>query len=292
MSDGERRIAAAFDTARSEGRAALMPYVMGCFPDEPTASAVARAYADAGADLVEVGVPYSDPLADGPVIHAAATAALANGASFERSIAVCEAFGDGVPAIVMCYANMVQAMGARRFAGRLADAGAAGAIVPDLPLEEAGETRDALADEGLALAPLVAPTTPDDRRREICASARGFVYVVSLVGVTGERESLPSELEARAHRAELISARESRMNEPTARAADSASSASPTSRTSRLATITPSAMRPTSATCAGVEIPKPTATGTSASARAEATFASSSLGRLSRSPVTPTSETT
>jgi tryptophan synthase alpha chain len=196
LSDGERRIAAAFDTARSEGRAALMPYVMGCFPDEPTASAVARAYADAGADLVEVGVPYSDPLADGPVIHAAATAALANGASFERSIAVCEAFGDGVPAIVMCYANMVQAMGTRRFASRLADAGAAGAIVPDLPLEEAGETRDALADEGLALAPLLAPTTPDDRRREICASARGFVYVVSLVGVTGERESLPSELEA------------------------------------------------------------------------------------------------
>jgi tryptophan synthase alpha chain len=196
LSDGERRIAAAFDAARSEGRAALMPYVMGCFPDDRTASAVAHAYAEAGADMVEVGVPFSDPLADGPVIHAAATRALADGASFERSIALCDALGDGVPSIVMCYANMVQAMGAKRFAGRLADAGAAGAIVPDLPLEEAGETRDALAEQGLALAPLVAPTTPDARRREICASARGFVYVVSLVGVTGERESLPAGLEA------------------------------------------------------------------------------------------------
>ena len=196
MSDGERRIAAAFDAARSDGRAALMPYVMGGFPDDRTAAAVAAAYAETGADLVEVGVPFSDPLADGPVIHDAATRALANGATFERSIAVCEALGDGIPAIVMCYANMVQAMGSKRFAVRLADAGAAGAIVPDLPLEEAGETRDALAAEGIALAPLVAPTTPDDRRREICASATGFVYVVSLVGVTGERDSLPAELEA------------------------------------------------------------------------------------------------
>ena len=184
MSDGERRIAAAFEAARSEGRAALMPYVMGCFPDEGTATAVAAAYAESGADLVEVGVPFSDPLADGPVIHAAATRALAGGATFERSLAVCEALGDGVPAIVMCYANVVQAMGPKRFAGRLAEAGAAGAIVPDLPLEEAAETREALADQGLALVPLVAPTTPADRRREICASARGFVYLVSLVGVT------------------------------------------------------------------------------------------------------------
>ena len=196
LPDGERRIAAAFESARAEGRAALMPYVMGCFPDEETAGAVASAYVEAGADLVEVGVPFSDPLADGPVIHAAATRALAGGATFERSLGVCAALGDGVPAVVMCYANMVQALGPRRFASRLSEAGAAGAIVPDLPLEEASETRDALGERGLALVPLVAPTTPDERRRRICASARGFVYVVSLVGVTGERERLPEGLAA------------------------------------------------------------------------------------------------
>jgi tryptophan synthase alpha chain len=194
LTDGERRIAAAFESARVEGRAALMPYVMGGFPDDATAHAVASAYVEAGADLVEVGVPFSDPLADGPVIHAAATRALAGGATFERSLDVCAALGDGVPAVVMCYANMVQALGPARFAGRIAEAGAAGAIVPDLPLEEAAGTREALGDRGLALVPLVAPTTPDERRRRICASARGFVYVVSLVGVTGERDRLPDEL--------------------------------------------------------------------------------------------------
>jgi len=194
LTDGERRIAAAFERARGEGRAALMPYVMGCFPDDATARAVAAAYVAAGADLVEVGVPFSDPLADGPVIHAAATRALAGGATFERSLDVCAALGDGVPAVIMCYANMVQVMGPGGFAERLSEAGAAGAIVPDLPLEEAGETREALGERGLAFVPLVAPTTPDERRRRICASAGGFVYVVSLVGVTGERDRLPGGL--------------------------------------------------------------------------------------------------
>jgi tryptophan synthase alpha chain len=197
---GIARLEAVFEAARSEGRAALMPYMMAGFPGGESALEIARAYADAGADVVEVGVPFSDPLADGPVIHAAATAAIEGGAGLDDALAACELLGEGVPSVAMCYANMVLALGPRRFAGRLASAGAAGAIVPDLPLEEAAEIRTALDDEGLALVPLVAPTTPPERRRRICEAARGFVYVVSLAGVTGERDQLPPEL------TELVSA--------------------------------------------------------------------------------------
>jgi tryptophan synthase alpha chain len=118
--------------------------------------------------------------------------------------------GDGIPCVVMCYANMVLALGPRRFAGRIAAAGAAGAIVPDLPLEESGELREALAEEGLALAPLLAPTTPPERRARICAVAGGFVYVVSDVGVTGERDELPASL------AELVGAVQSAASVPVA----------------------------------------------------------------------------
>jgi tryptophan synthase alpha chain len=193
-STGLARIEAAFAAARQESRAALMPYMMGCFPNRDSALDLARAYADAGADLVEVGVPFSDPLADGPVIHAAATRALAQGADLDAALEACAALGEGVPSVAMVYVNMALALGPRRFAGRLAAAGAAGAIVPDLPLEETGEIGAALEDEGLALIPLVAPTTPPERRRRICESARGFVYVVSVAGVTGERDELPPEL--------------------------------------------------------------------------------------------------
>ena len=197
---GTKRIAAAFSASRDEGRAALMPYMMGGFPDQETAGAVAAAYVDAGADLVELGVPFSDPLADGPVIHAAATAALAGGASLESVLETCAAASDSVPVVVMCYANVILARGLDEYAEMLTGAGAAGTIVPDLPIEEARELREALRARGIALVPLVAPTTPAERRARICASAEGFVYVVSVSGVTGERRELPREL------AELVSA--------------------------------------------------------------------------------------
>lgn len=209
-STGLARIEAAFAFARQEDRAALMPYMMGCFPDREGALEVARAYADAGADLVEVGIPFSDPLADGPVIHAAATEALAQGADLDQALEACKVLGEGVPSVVMCYANMVLALGPRRFAGRLAAAGAAGAIVPDLPLEESGEIGEALGAESLALIPLVAPTTPPERRRRICEAARGFVYVVSVAGVTGERDEIPDQL------AKLVQAVEADAAVPTA----------------------------------------------------------------------------
>src|SRR5215208_5715873 len=120
--DGAARIAAAFDSARSEGRAALMPYLMGGFPDQETATAVAGAYADAGADLIELGVPFSDPLADGPTIHSADTAALAAGATLESVLETCAAVGERIPVALMVYSNMVLATGPAVFAERAAEA--------------------------------------------------------------------------------------------------------------------------------------------------------------------------
>lgn len=192
--DGAARIAAAFESAGQDGRAALMPYLMGGFPDQGTATAVAAEYADAGADLIELGVPFSDPLADGPTIHAADTAALEAGATLESVLETCAAAGERIPVALMCYSNMILARGVGEFATLAAEARASGVIVPDLPLEEQSEIAEALGEHGLALIPLVAPTTPPERRARICAAARGFVYLVSTKGVTGERDELPPEL--------------------------------------------------------------------------------------------------
>jgi len=192
---GVDRIAAAFAAAEGEGRAALMPYLMGGFPDQATAEAVIDAYADTGADLIELGVPYSDPLADGPVIHAAATEALRAGASFPGVMALCERVADRVPVLPMVYANVVLTLGPDRFAAALENAGAAGAIVPDLPPGEDDAVAAALTERGLAPIGFATPTTAPDRLRRIAAGAVGFTYVVSLAGVTGERDSLPPGLE-------------------------------------------------------------------------------------------------
>jgi tryptophan synthase alpha chain len=191
----EERIAAAFQAARDEGRAALMPYMMAGYPDRETGLAVAAAYTDAGADLIELGVPFSDPLADGPTIHAAATTALEAGATLATALEVCRSIANRVPVVFMAYANMVLAHGGTTEFARMARAaGAAGVIVPDLPLEEAADARDSFDTEGLALVPLLAPTTPPERRKRICEAARGFVYVVSTVGTTGERAEVPPAL--------------------------------------------------------------------------------------------------
>ena len=185
---GVQRIADAF--AAGEKRAALMPYLMAGYPTLEQSIAIGRACVQAGADLLELGVPYSDPLADGPVIHEAGTRALAAGASLSGVLEVARSLSPGVPVVLMCYANIVFAPGAAAFVQRLARTGACGLIVPDLPLEEAGEVAEACAQCGIALVPLVAPTTPDDRLRAIGAGARGFLYTVSVVGTTGEREAL------------------------------------------------------------------------------------------------------
>lgn len=208
---GEGLIAKAFAQARGERRASLMPYMMAGYPDQESSLAIAAAYAESGADLIELGVPFSDPLADGPTIHAAATAALDAGATLESSLEVCASVSDRVPVVLMAYSNMILAHGGpAEFASRAAAAGAAGAIVPDLPLDEAGEVRAALNAAGLALVPLLAPTTTAVRRGQICSAAQGFVYVVSTVGTTGERGELAAGL------ADLVAATKAESEAPVA----------------------------------------------------------------------------
>ncbi len=186
---GVDRIAAAFESHGK--RAALMPYLMGGYPDLDASAEAGLAAAAAGADLIELGIPFSDPLADGPVIHAAGTEALAGGATPHGVLRVCERVSAQVPVVLMVYVNVILAAGPEAFALRAAAAGAAGLIVPDLPHDEAGALRAACDAEGLALVPLVAPNTTAERVAEIGADARGFVYTVSLTGITGERDALP-----------------------------------------------------------------------------------------------------
>jgi tryptophan synthase alpha chain len=185
---GVERIADAF--ADSGKRAAFMPYLMGGFPDLATSRGIGEAYAAAGADLVELGVPFSDPLADGPVIQAAGTAALDAGATVEDVLRVGGALAASVPVVAMAYANLVLAPGPEAFVRDLAASGISGLIVPDLPMEEAPALLAACDAEGVALVPLVAPTTTEERLAEIGARARGFVYTVAVTGTTGERDAL------------------------------------------------------------------------------------------------------
>jgi tryptophan synthase alpha chain len=191
------RIAEAFESARAEGRrAALMPYMMAGFPDLDRSFDIARAYVEAGADVIELGVPFSDPLADGPVIHAAGVAALRAGVNVADALSVVREIASEVPVVVMCYVNLVLARGLERFVDMLIEVGASGLIVPDLPLEEASATLTACDERGVALVPLVAPTTTDARLEAIGAFARGFVYAVSVTGTTGERAALDGGLPA------------------------------------------------------------------------------------------------
>jgi tryptophan synthase alpha chain len=192
---GVEAIAEAFARARANGRsAALMPYLMGGYPDLETSRAIGLAYAEGGADLVELGVPFSDPLADGPVVHAAGTAALRAGATLPGVLEVARGLAARMPVVLMCYANTILAQGLERFGDALVGARVSGLIVPDLPLEEATEVREACRARGLALVPLVAPTTPAERLERIGAGASGFVYTVSVTGTTGERSEVAGGL--------------------------------------------------------------------------------------------------
>jgi tryptophan synthase alpha chain len=192
------RLSAAFP----RGRTALVCYLMG--GDGDTA-ALLQAIDEAGADVIELGLPFSDPIADGPVIQAAATRALAGGATVRGVLALAGRLRLRAPIVTMGYMNPIERMGPAAFAKSLKDSGLAGAIVPDLPLEEAQPVRDALAREELDLVPLVAPTTPPERATTIAKSARGFLYYVSVTGVTGARASLPDDLAARLNELRTIS---------------------------------------------------------------------------------------
>jgi tryptophan synthase alpha chain len=182
---GAQRLADAFATQNKA--AALMPYLMAGFPDLATSRRIGAACAEAGADILEVGVPFSDPLADGPVIHAAGAAALAQGVTTDGALALAGELASRIPVVVMSYANLVLARGAEAFVERLAAGGVSGLIVPDLPNDEARDLLAAADAAGVALVPLVAPTTSDDRLAAIAACARGFLYCVAVTGTTGER---------------------------------------------------------------------------------------------------------
>jgi tryptophan synthase alpha chain len=171
-----------------------MPYLMGGFPTVEGSVEIGLACADNGADVLELGVPYSDPLADGPVIHEAGTRALAAGATTEAVLEVGRELAQRVPVVLMCYANLVYARGVEAFAEGLAERGISGLIVPDLPLEEGLHFLEACDSAGVALVPLIAPTTPDERLQAIGGRARGFIYTVSVVGTTGERSGVNAGL--------------------------------------------------------------------------------------------------
>jgi tryptophan synthase alpha chain len=193
---GAKRIASAFAAARAHGRAALIPYVVAGYPDAETSVEIALAAADAGADLLEIGLPYSDPLADGATLQRASGVALRAGATLERSLRLIERIGAARPAlplVPMGYANQIIGGGdGEAVARRLAGAGAAGMIVADLTPDEGGPFEAVARGAGLAVVYLVAPTTPPDRRAFIAARTGGFLYCVSLVGVTGARSTLPA----------------------------------------------------------------------------------------------------
>ena len=198
MNAGSARIRAAFESARLDSRAALVPYVVAGYPDLETSYEAAIACIDAGADVLEVGLPYSDPLADGATLQRASSAALKSGATFDRSIELVRRIAESrprVPLVPMCYANQVIGGGdGREAARRLADAGASGIIVADLTPDEGAPFEAVAAEANLAVVYLVAPTTPAARRRWIAERSGGFLYCVSLVGVTGARRSLPKSV--------------------------------------------------------------------------------------------------
>jgi tryptophan synthase alpha chain len=184
-------VPAAFERAAAENRAALVGYLPAGFPTVPGAIAALTAMAEAGADIVEIGLPYSDPLMDGPVIQEAATRALAGGTRVADVLHTVEAVaGAGVPTLVMTYWNPVDHYGVAAFARDLAAAGGSGLITPDLTPEEAGPWLDAAAAHDLDRVFLVAPSSSPERIKLITSACGGFVYAASLMGTTGTRDAV------------------------------------------------------------------------------------------------------
>jgi len=195
MSRRRRRLsvseAGCVSSAFGEGRAALIPYLTGGYPSLDGAKEVGEAYIEAGADIVEIGVPFSDPLADGPVIQGTTKKALENGTDLEYCLDLASGFSGRVPVAFLIYYNVIFARGVERVLSEASDAGVSGLVIPDLPMDESEEFSGFAAKAGVSFCPLAAPTSTDSRLDEIGAAATGFVYCVSVAGVTGARDSLP-----------------------------------------------------------------------------------------------------
>ena len=190
------RIDQRFSELKQQGRKALIPYITAGDPAPQYTVGFMHALVDAGADVIELGVPFSDPMADGPVIQAAASRALEVGTT---PAAVLEMLAGlkgelTMPVVLFTYSNPLLNVGMEKFCADAAAAGAAGLVVPDLPLEEAEKLSPIAAARGLDLVLLVAPTTPAERMGRIAAASRGFTYMVSVTGVTGERAQMESRV--------------------------------------------------------------------------------------------------
>ena len=192
MTEQSSRIAEVFVKTAREQRLALMPFVMAGDPDLQSTADVLLSLQSHGADVVELGIPYSDPLADGPVIQAAAHRALEQLTTPAKVLEMLSGLREQLtmPVVLFTYSNPLLNRGPERFFSEAATAGVSGLVVPDLPLEEAERLSPLAAQHGLDLVLLVAPTTPEQRMQRIAASSRGFTYLVSVTGVTGERLSL------------------------------------------------------------------------------------------------------
>lgn len=185
------RLHETFAAARAEGRAVLIGYLPAGFPTPADSIALMSAMVENGVDIVEVGLPYSDPLMDGPVIQAAAEQSLAAGTSTDVVLdVVAGVAGTGAPTLVMSYWNPIEQYGVQRFAAALAAHGGCGAITPDLTVEEGGEWERACEEHGLDRVFLAAPVSPDHRLDAVVRACSGFVYAASLMGVTGARDAV------------------------------------------------------------------------------------------------------
>lgn len=197
MTSGVERIEQCFAKARAEGRAAFMPYYAMGYPSRAATLEAVQALGECGADLFEIGIPHSDPLADGPTIQTATYSALTLGTTVADCLAMTRelrAAGMAQPFCAMTYVNPVMAYGIGRFVRDAAAAGIDGLIVPDLPPEEAAELESACRAAGLATVYLLAPTSTDERIRLVAQHATGFIYLVSVTGITGARSDLPPDL--------------------------------------------------------------------------------------------------